>query len=634
MAAGNVLIYKESGVIYITTTATQPDGLANGSRPVVHQYPAGGELTASVVNTNEIKIRDSKGNVLVSGLGVARFRNKTNTAQLHTTATGLRDLLNGTSYFGAAKLESRIGTVESDLSDAESDITALKNATKVSTGDRGVFLDNGKGATASFMRLQTNEAKLQVGGTGRTHITSTETSPGIHKFTVNAGASGSEAAVEALRITGSSTANTKAAIETGTGTSFVANQSLTVNGNSVLKNLSFASTGSPHSVSFSNASVSGLSLAASAISSGTFSTARIPGLGSSKITSGTFADARISSSSVTQHAGDIDLADLGDVNNTTPTDGQVLTWDNANSYWKPAASADLSNTDVTLAANRSIDLNNKFFTIQDGSNVKLQYNPSTDVFSFSNGLNVNGDLVVTASSGMQSSQIKLREPAMGGSSGIIIKAPSTNLASDLTFVMPDADGTSGQVLQTDGSGNLSFVTVSGGSSSKVYTFHDAGRRQWSSTQDNYYHVGDAAYGISDNAKNFTRSTYPTGVATSSLIDDFHHNSYTVPADCTKAEIRGWMHTTSTALAGKTMDIYVYKLVPNNTTNATSHTATQVLNVQKTLPSTVRQVIAFDVDTSSAGVSAGDLLHVVFKPTGVNTTSTHYLNYTYTLTIEE
>jgi len=30
------------------------------------------------------------------------------------------------------------------------------------------------------------------------------------------------------------------------------------------------------------------------------------------------------------------LSDLADVNSTTPTDGQVLTWDNANSYWKPA----------------------------------------------------------------------------------------------------------------------------------------------------------------------------------------------------------------------------------------------------------------------------------------------------------
>jgi hypothetical protein len=33
------------------------------------------------------------------------------------------------------------------------------------------------------------------------------------------------------------------------------------------------------------------------------------------------------------------LASLEDVNATVPTDGQVLTWDNTNSYWKPAASA-------------------------------------------------------------------------------------------------------------------------------------------------------------------------------------------------------------------------------------------------------------------------------------------------------
>ena len=39
------------------------------------------------------------------------------------------------------------------------------------------------------------------------------------------------------------------------------------------------------------------------------------------------ADARI---------GAADIADLNNVNNASPTDGQVLTWDNSNSYWKPA----------------------------------------------------------------------------------------------------------------------------------------------------------------------------------------------------------------------------------------------------------------------------------------------------------
>ena len=39
-----------------------------------------------------------------------------------------------------------------------------------------------------------------------------------------------------------------------------------------------------------------------------------------------------------------------------------------------------------------------------------------------------------------------------------MQAPST-VASNLTFTLPAADGSSGQVLKTDGSGNLGFVSV-------------------------------------------------------------------------------------------------------------------------------------------------------------------------------
>ena len=39
---------------------------------------------------------------------------------------------------------------------------------------------------------------------------------------------------------------------------------------------------------------------------------------------------------------------------------------------------------------------------------------------------------------------------------------SASLDEDITFTLPTSDGTSGQVIQTDGSGALSFTTVSGG----------------------------------------------------------------------------------------------------------------------------------------------------------------------------
>ena len=44
-----------------------------------------------------------------------------------------------------------------------------------------------------------------------------------------------------------------------------------------------------------------------------------------------------------QNINSENISDLSDVNNTTPSDGQVLTWDNANSYWKPATAATSSN---------------------------------------------------------------------------------------------------------------------------------------------------------------------------------------------------------------------------------------------------------------------------------------------------
>ena len=57
------------------------------------------------------------------------------------------------------------------------------------------------------------------------------------------------------------------------------------------------------------------------------------------------------------------------------------------------------------------------------------------------------------------SQIKLKHS--GGNSSIIA-APSSNPTSDVTFRLPNADGSAGQFMKTDGSGNLSFDAAGGG----------------------------------------------------------------------------------------------------------------------------------------------------------------------------
>ena len=48
-----------------------------------------------------------------------------------------------------------------------------------------------------------------------------------------------------------------------------------------------------------------------------------------------------------------------------------------------------------------------------------------------------------------------------GGNSVSLTTPSSNPSSNVTFKLPAADGTAGQVLQTDGNGNLTFVDQKG-----------------------------------------------------------------------------------------------------------------------------------------------------------------------------
>lgn len=54
--------------------------------------------------------------------------------------------------------------------------------------------------------------------------------------------------------------------------------------------------------------------------------------------------------------------------------------------------------------------------------------------------------------------LKLMEDSDNGTNSVALKAPDT-LAADLAFVLPSSDGSANQVMATDGSGNLSFVST-------------------------------------------------------------------------------------------------------------------------------------------------------------------------------
>jgi len=118
---------------------------------------------------------------------------------------------------------------------------------------------------------------------------------------------------------------------------------------------------------------------------------------------------------------------------------------NGSNYVALKAPASLT-TDTTFVL-PSADGTAGQFLKTDGSG-----NLSFDSLSFSTPLAVIGN----ATAG---SEIRLPEDTDNGSNYVALKAPNT-IASNLTLTLPSADGSSGQVLQTNGSGVLSFAGVS------------------------------------------------------------------------------------------------------------------------------------------------------------------------------
>jgi hypothetical protein len=104
--------------------------------------------------------------------------------------------------------------------------------------------------------------------------------------------------------------------------------------------------------------------------------------------------------------------------------------------------------DVTLDSARAIDLNLTTLTILDASG---------DVAEFSDGLSLLYNLSVKDQNSANGAAIKLYEASTNGTNYVQLGVDST-LASNVTFTLPTSNGTSGQVLKSDGSGNLSYVT--------------------------------------------------------------------------------------------------------------------------------------------------------------------------------
>jgi len=141
----------------------------------------------------------------------------------------------------------------------------------------------------------------------------------------------------------------------------------------------------------------------------------------------------------------------------------------ANSAWITLYQLDGEYT--TIAIENGTAAAPAFYFKDSGTDTGI-YSSGADALDFSTGgtrrlgIGSSGDVTVYTGNVTINAQGDLRFADSDSSNWVAFQAPAT-VASNVTWTLPSADGTSGQLLSTDGSGTLSWATDSGGAKIEV-----------------------------------------------------------------------------------------------------------------------------------------------------------------------
>jgi hypothetical protein len=177
----------------------------------------------------------------------------------------------------------------------------------------------------------------------------------------------------------------------------------------------------------------------------------------------------------------------------TLTQGTGITITNGNGTITIAATGGGGTGDVVGPASSTDNAFARF----DSTTGKLLQNSTGATLSDTGGATFTGSVDVAGTS-TAGSNIKLYEDTDNGTNYVSFKAPDT-IASNVTWTLPSADGSSNQVLTTNGTGTLSWSTASGSS-------------QWTTTgSDIYYNTGKVGVGTTSPLQgNLQVGTYGSG----------------------------------------------------------------------------------------------------------------------------
>jgi len=154
------------------------------------------------------------------------------------------------------------------------------------------------------------------------------------------------------------------------------------------------------------------------------------------------------------------IEDLSDVNSMTPTDGQVLTWDNTNSYWtaEDAAGGDVVD-DTTPQLGGDLDVNGNSIVSASNGNITLEPNGTGDVL-------INSDTVFTKAE-TSASALTLESRRSRGT----IASPTALSGSDgVTKITSKAYDGSSYLESASISFDIDSIAVSTGNAPQKITF--------------------------------------------------------------------------------------------------------------------------------------------------------------------
>ena len=183
------------------------------------------------------------------------------------------------------------------------------------------------------------------------------------------------------------------------------------------------------------------------------------------VTTGTYADptwiTSLAGSKITGNisgnaanvTGTVAVANGGTGSTATPTNGQLLIG-NGTGFSLATLTAGSNVTITNSAGGVTIAATGGGSATPGGSNTQLQYNNS-GAFAGASGLVTDGTNLTL------NGQADLRFADSDSSNWVAFQAPAT-ISTNITWTLPSADGTNGQVLQTDGSGTLSWASGGGG----------------------------------------------------------------------------------------------------------------------------------------------------------------------------